>query len=218
MPDWPQTGDWLVLDGAGPTAAVGILNSDGWVELQTDIDRAGVLEFIPTQLRDMLNRRTMRIADFSGFIYGEGPGSTLGLRLVAMMLRAWTNDGRQPVLSFNHLQLALLAHVSVSGAVALAPWRRDRLHACGPLAADGSLPPLSDLAPDQLPAVTVPIQLGTRPFTIAFDVPVTDFPIQRLPATLAGHPLLLRKASKPAPYTPEPSEYARWEGQRHTAP
>ena len=79
---------WLLLDASFPQCLCGVLKGDGqWIAVHKG--QTGALKDLHNGIRLCLEQAGILLEDVSGFLYCEGPGSILGLRLAAMMLRTW---------------------------------------------------------------------------------------------------------------------------------
>jgi hypothetical protein len=107
-----QTGSsCLFLDASGLTTRVGIWREGRWLAYRES--GGGALEAIYTGVSAALKDAQTPWERLAGYIYVEGPGSVLGLRLTAMAIRTWqVDDGRRtggharPVWAYGGLQLA----------------------------------------------------------------------------------------------------------------
>lgn len=78
---------FLVLDAAMPEVQVALLGASGCLASFRSQDPA--LESLYQGIEQCLSEAKCELQDVGGFIYCEGPGGTLGLRVIAMTLRAW---------------------------------------------------------------------------------------------------------------------------------
>ncbi len=96
---------WLAIDASRAQCAVGVLSGDGrWLAFTPC--RGGALEGLREGVQAALGAAAMRIEEIDGFLYCEGPGSVLGLRLAAMMLRVWRTVpalAKKPVFAWRTL-------------------------------------------------------------------------------------------------------------------
>jgi hypothetical protein len=220
MPDSWHRGDWLVLDGAGPRCAAGWLRNGAWQELMVSDRDANVLDSIPAFVRHLCAVAGIPIDRFHGILYGCGPGSTLGLRLVAMMIQTWRLPApqmRQPpaLMVFNHLELTCtLLAPQHPDLLLLAPWRRDRLHACRCITSHSDHSnqiacQLHSIHPNDVADSAVLLLTGNRPPPPLPHIPVIEFPLRDLP-TLLPDAAPVRVAQQPVPYAPATATYAKW--------
>ena len=120
----------LVVDGSGTSVFVGLIGTDGeWV---SKISQASSpLESLFPSVKAVLNSTPYQISDVDSFIYCEGPGSILGLRLCAMAVQTWGHLCKLPVryFSYNSLELTaaliILDNPDVSNALLVSDWKKD---------------------------------------------------------------------------------------------
>ena len=79
----------LIIDGSGGSVFAGVLDSDRrWI---AKVQQEGApLEHLFPAIDRCLQSGGLRLSDVTGYIYCEGPGSVLGLRLCAMAIETWT--------------------------------------------------------------------------------------------------------------------------------
>src|SRR5256885_17025634 len=87
----------LVLDAASARVQVGVLSAGDASRWETSNEEAGVGVF------RCLEKLAVRPADCGAWLYCDGPGSVLGIRTVAMALRAWAVVEPRPVFGFSSL-------------------------------------------------------------------------------------------------------------------
>lgn len=100
----------LYVDAASPVVAVGLQTdplpeSTIWrhVEAKADVAMFQAAE-------ELLRNSALAVADLRAIVFCEGPGSLLGIRLAAMMIRTWSILPRKhPLVVFGYRSLQLLA-------------------------------------------------------------------------------------------------------------
>ena len=111
----------LVIDAASAVIQVGLLMPDGGARWETSPDEAGVGVF------ECLKRLEATPGHCAAFVFCDGPGSILGIRTVAMALRAWNVLNPRPMFAYS--SLALVAHALGRDDLAvIADARRDSWH------------------------------------------------------------------------------------------
>jgi len=121
----------LVVDGSSASVFVGLLDGSGEWLSQVYQRESAALEGLFPSVEAVLRTAQYRISEVHNFIYCEGPGSVLGLRLCAMALCTWGCLSELTVryLSYNSLQLcsALIAVESsgASDALLISDWKKD---------------------------------------------------------------------------------------------
>lgn len=88
----------LVTDCSCPGARVGILAETGWLAYKNKAGETGAVLF--EAVKEVLSETGLSLGQLAGFVYCEGPGSTLGIRINAMALRTWISLEDQPPLLF----------------------------------------------------------------------------------------------------------------------
>lgn len=77
----------LFLDASSPTVQVGVLYKNKWVGYFRSKEE--VLQSLFQGVEISLKMAGMELEEITGFAYCEGPGSLLGVRVVAMAIRGW---------------------------------------------------------------------------------------------------------------------------------
>ena len=119
----------FVIDGSGSTFFAGILNGqDQWL---AKIERPGApLEELFPAVEAALNEAGLDLSAVSSYLYCEGPGSVLGLRLCAMAIETWARLYPQSanLYKYNSLQLSALSLVNsnptLQDALIVSDWKK----------------------------------------------------------------------------------------------
>jgi tRNA threonylcarbamoyladenosine biosynthesis protein TsaB len=133
----------LVIDGSGSSVFAGLLQSgspkgqsvnksassaDHWL---AKIERPGApLEELFPAIEIALKEANVQLSDIQNYIYCEGPGSVLGLRLCAMAIETWVRLYPQSaqLFKYNSLQLCAVnlqhAHPELSNALIVSDWKK----------------------------------------------------------------------------------------------
>ena len=118
----------LVLDASAGTVFVGIVGPDEqWIARQQST--ANALEGLFASVEYCLQTAGMGIDSIRGFIYCEGPGSVLGLRLCAMAIETWRRIAPR-ASSLHRYTLQLCARLirrdapPASPALLLSDWKK----------------------------------------------------------------------------------------------
>ncbi|MGB0409669.1 MAG: hypothetical protein ACPGIC_06690 [Opitutales bacterium] len=119
----------LVVDGSSQHFFAGILNEKGeWLSRQTSPDPP--LESLFTSVDEVLKSCGLELESIRSYIYCEGPGSVLGLRLCAMAIEVWRrlSPSKTRLFSYNSLQLTA-AGISIEGlptqsALLISDWKK----------------------------------------------------------------------------------------------
>ncbi len=217
-------GPTLFLDAASPAITVGLRVGSGeeptW---QHTRDEAGVALF---RAVDRLTRtRGVAVADIRSVVFCEGPGSLLGVRLVAMALRTWAALPRTvPLEVFGYRSLELVAagllargrsgafHVVVDGR--RQTWNSLSIDAHGGFGAIRRRP-----AAEPFPADEPVFHPQGFPLWQALPAGVlgVDYNPTELPA-LAARFSLLRPVATPDAFMTEMPTYTEWTPEHPTRP
>jgi len=97
----------LVIDGSGSSVFAGVLGEEQQWLAQSTFSGAP-LEMLFPCVEDVLKAAKLALPELRSFIYCEGPGSVLGLRLCAMAIETWTRLYPQSAdyFAYNALQLS----------------------------------------------------------------------------------------------------------------
>lgn len=119
----------LVIDGSGSTVFAGVLDkNDRWLA-QVQREGAPLEDLFPT-IESALQEAGTHLNEISAYLYCEGPGSVLGLRLCAMAIETWTRlyPETAKLYKYNSLQLCALAllHDSpdLQEALLVSDWKK----------------------------------------------------------------------------------------------
>jgi tRNA threonylcarbamoyladenosine biosynthesis protein TsaB len=112
----------LVIDAASMRVQVGTFAADGTARWATQTEEAGIAVF------RCVERLGVELSSVRAFVFCEGPGSTLGIRTVAMAIRTWQMLSPRPCFAYG--SLALVAHALARPEITvIADARRDSWHA-----------------------------------------------------------------------------------------
>lgn len=127
-------GNTLVIDGSGSALFAGLLDAHGAWQA-TARRECTALEGLFPSVTDVLQAADLDLAAVDGYLYCEGPGSVLGLRLCAMAIETWRRlrPNAPPVYKYNSLQLAahqcLFDHPNLSNALIVSDWKKNAWNA-----------------------------------------------------------------------------------------
>ncbi len=119
----------LVIDGSGSSVFSSILgNGAKWLGIS---EQAGApLEELFHSVEKTLADAELTLADIRSYIYCEGPGSVLGLRLCAMAMETWSRMYPKSAnfYSYNSLQLSASAlkaeQPDLENALIVSDWKK----------------------------------------------------------------------------------------------
>lgn len=206
-----------MLDAASPRFVTGLwLSSDGqaaaWRETH---EEAGVGLFRTTE--DLLHAHGLKVTDLRTVIFCDGPGSLLGIRLVAMTLRTWMALPREvPLRLLTYRSLALVA------ADRLNEGAKPPFHVCSDarrntwnllhVTADGAFAEIQRCPAEELPHDGGPL-FHPDPFPHWQALPAGTLPApyrpEVLPALIGTFPLL-RETTAPDAFMIELPTYRTW--------
>ncbi len=212
----------MFLDASGLTARVGVWTNARWLAWRES--EAGALEAIYAGVSAVLAEAKTTWEKLAGYIYVEGPGSVLGLRLAAMAIRTWQVDDAQrksgpvrPVWACGSLHLAAATALAGGAVVPFSIFTDAR---------QGHWNLLMVASPDQaVLAASSVLEIGENdlPQGTRYHVPARKAPArapqyaERLRVSLREHPEvllipgLLRPVETAVPYGRAP-EYKKWAG------
>ncbi|MGF1450411.1 MAG: hypothetical protein ACFB20_13470 [Opitutales bacterium] len=216
----------LLLEASGPRVQVGVWAEGRWLAFA--VSEAPALECLTGLVADVLENARRSLADVGGFLYDEGPGAVLGLRLAAMAIRTWQAlpmHRQTPVFAFGALEVAcvLLRHKGISppyGLVTEAGLNRWLLQELGAATdtepADATpaarLVDASELATFSGSLYHLAQRKQWKPLPRAAEPISLD--LSGLPEWI-DNPRLTRLVDQPTPRLPAAKNYVKWSGQRH---
>ncbi|MFQ3223970.1 MAG: tRNA threonylcarbamoyladenosine biosynthesis protein TsaB [Lentimonas sp.] len=106
-PTPPPSAPTLVIDGSGSVVFAGVLDQDGKWLSKSELNGAPLESLFPA-VEATLEAAQLSLSDLRSFIYCEGPGSVLGLRLCAMAIETWSRLHPESAhyYAYNSLQLS----------------------------------------------------------------------------------------------------------------
>ena len=120
---------YLVIDCSSSNIFTGILDHKNQWKSQTRL-KGTVLENLFTAIEATIQDAGIKLNNLSGFIYCEGPGSVLGLRLCAMAIETWRRlyPKCNELFKYNSLQLNALVllqdNADVKDALIVSDWKK----------------------------------------------------------------------------------------------
>lgn len=212
----------LVIDGSSPCFFSGVLSSDGSWLASRKADKPALESLFKTVDAVLVDAR-LDLDRIQSFIYCEGPGSMLGLRLCAMAIETWRRLQPTPreMHAYNSLKLAaaLLVHKArlTKDALLISDWKKDTWNglkiSSGVL---GAVAPIcsADLADWQGPIYHLPARKGWQhPPEDAVEL---SYDPGSLPALL-GTPGLIQSTDGVELYNSGINSFQKWTPERHRA-
>ena len=131
--DNPDTNHSLVIDCSEGEVFCGLLGPSGqW--LSSKQSGPGALEALFPAVASVFHDAGKSLQSVDRFLYCQGPGSVLGLRLGAMAIETWCRLAQKQVerMSYNSLQLTaallLLDNKELDNALLLVDWKKNTWH------------------------------------------------------------------------------------------
>ncbi len=211
---------FLLLDASSPIVQVGLLQGEEWLAFRELEEEA--IDSIFAGTSACLEEVNMLLKEVDGFLFCEGPGSILGIRLAAMAINGWRSrpEHRQsPVFSFRSLEVAVALFKHKDESIPfhiVSEYRRDRWHLIS-VNEDGQCMDLTLVAAAALSELQGSVYCLPRrkngPAPPAF-IQARDYSLRELPLVL-NSANLLRHTDKPEAYLPEKPVYVKWDTKRH---
>ena len=209
----------LVIDTSSQTTFVGICHEGTWLSLQSSEEPA--LESLFLLLDKAFEEASLERSNIDTILYCAGPGSTLGVRLACMALRAWKSIGlfnNTPTYSYLSLPLtaaiAEIEHAPIHPFYVITELRKNAWNLLTVPAPSilGTIEEASEL-PDPTGHYFYFPQRRRNP-----DLPklTTEaaYSIEQLPKVI-DHPSLFIPTDTPAPWDIREPTYAKWTAERH---
>lgn len=119
----------LVIDCAGSNIFVGVLDHKNQWKSQISCEGTALENLFPS-VKAALKDASINLSNLSGFVYCEGPGSVLGLRLCAMAIETWRRlyPNSSELYKYNSLQLSSLIlledNADLKEALIVSDWKK----------------------------------------------------------------------------------------------
>ena len=211
----------LVLDASGLITQVGIVKQGHWLHWESQAEMA--LGGLYTGVKACLKATHTNLEDLEGFIFCEGPGSVLGIRLAAMMLRSWQAlppFSKKPIFRYSSLVIAakmVEKHPQVVYPCLLLSEARQREWNQILLSEPGKTGPIIVIPDTALPSLKGP--LWHIPQRKSWHSPPER--AQRLEynlephADIFNHPEIFDLTDEPNAFIAHPPEFKHWIPERH---
>ncbi len=205
-----------MLDASLPVVYAGLLDRDRWLALER---RAGApAEQLFPAVGDALRDAGKRLAELDGFVFCEGPGSILGMRVASLAVRAWRRRaaGVAPCLAYGNLAVlaASLLERGESPPFGVISDARRRHWNLLAVDCDGGIGRPRRVDDAALIAASEPLWRSPEGGVVR-PAPVPVRPLEYDLASAAPwfrRHGLLRPVENPEPLVLRPPEYARWRG------
>ncbi len=215
VPLGDRTGRYLVLDAGLPNVHAGVLCGEGWLALESR--RAPAVESLFECVEKCLDGSGTRLADLAGYLYCEGPGSILGMRIASMAIRSWRRfePGKvTPCYSYRNLEIlaaALLEDGTKPPFALFSDARRGHWNYLE-VGEQGCCQPVRRVTADELESSGVPLwQAEEPPASRAAPLParVLSYELAEAAPWFYRYPLL-RESGEPEPWVIREPEYRKW--------
>lgn len=211
----------LVIDASGNAVFVGLLHHQQWLASQRIETPA--LEGLFSAVDKVLTDARSSLDQVAAYIYSEGPGSVLGLRLCSMAIETWSRLYPQPAkrFAYNSLQLSAqlirIDYPEATEALLVADWKKGAWNAVkirsGTIGStevvdDEALKTWSDAFFHQ------PQRKGWQ--SPPSGATTVNYSPERLPEVLTGN-ALLRPTEGVELYSSGVNTFQKWTAERHRA-
>lgn len=210
----------LLTDCSAPGVRAGILGEHGWLAYVKLEGETGSKLF--KAVKQLLAETNLQLKELQSFVYCEGPGSTLGIRINSMALRTWTSISPivQTIYTYRSLEAA---------GMLIALERKD----------ENTFTVLSDLRKNSWNALRFDQETDSDEIRVASAEELSDWPETRYfikqrihsPGMPPGAELIdydlealgpqphflasLRKVEKPEIFQTTTTEFQKWTPNRH---
>lgn len=181
--------------------------------------------------RGALAALKVSVGQLDAVVYGEGPGSILGLRVAAVAVNTWAvlredDGGRLPLFAFNALSTVAatrLAGDKQAPFTVLSDFRKERwtaLTVAPDPCSKGAWSPISVVDAEAVRALSGGcFYLRQRKVWHEPPIPCTEvtFDIRQLPELAAQWPIL-RPVERAEPFVAEQPAFVKWTADRHRKP
>lgn len=208
----------MVLDASGSLLQTGIVQDGKWLSQACRLGDA--LEDLFTLCESCLDQAHMSLQDLRGYLFCEGPGSMLGIRIAAMAVNTWRclPELDHPLHAYRSMDLATLDIAAKEQIECLSlvsrlrrkayirtDWSKEKGFSDPYIAGDSEL----DKGSENLREL---ILKGSAVDSAPDSVP---YSIECLPQILSRAELPLYAIDSAAPFQIQKPEYQRWQGERH---
>lgn len=222
----------LLLDASGPSLQCGLWRNSHWLSFASHEGEA--LETLFALVETVCRQGEVPIAQMGGFLFCEGPGSLLGLRLAAMAVNTW-----RCLPPLHEKPLWVYRSLAAAGRVLAASPNRvgDESGSIPPAAFGGTIlmpfrgglwncshlrdPSQAIVATGDLPQCPKPwFGLPQRRHKGIWpqEVQLLEYNLASCPEIFASSDGWLIQSGQACAFVPEIPQYARWDGERHRAP
>ena len=210
--DFPSFRLPLVIDVSSPDIQVGIAHDQGWKGLIASSGQ--VMDCLLPTIDQLFKRHDGSFQQLDALFYCCGPGSTLGLRLAASVVKTllWEKEYKIPFFQYNALDLASCMTKKEPQSLQ-APFRMGRrIIRTGERAKVGK----KEIVDEQAAMQKYPQSLHLAgPRKIALEIPhdqILEYNLEKVKGLSDLYPLA-EATDQPVPYSPEPAKFVKWQGK-----
>ncbi len=213
-------GKSLVVDGSNTSVFTGLLGTDGsWIAKNSEA--TSPLEGLFPSVEKVLQFAQFKISDIRNFIYCEGPGSILGLRLCAMAIQTWGHLSKSTInyIAYNSLELTatlvIQDYPEVHQGLLISDWKKNAWNSIQ--LTEGKFSTITTIDDQSLndqkdkPLFYLPQRKGWQ--KVPQRASEIEYNPQRLPEALQ----LLKETKKVRLYASNMNLFKKWIPQRHRA-
>ena len=211
----------LLLDASALESQTGLLQGGQWLSFQRI--PGDTLETLFEGVSSCLQEACMELEQVDGFLYCEGPGSVLGIRLAAMALQGWKSlptHKSTPILTYRSLP-AIASLIQMQENLELpfhciAESGRDLWNLLS-LTADNWPGKLETVTSEKIEDLREPvfhIPMGRQKKTPPGNVKSYPYNIEEIPR-LMDREEILQLTDTPKVYRTHPNKYVKWSAKRH---
>lgn len=213
----------LFLDASSFLVQVGILSGNKWLGYFRSEEPA--LQSIFQGIEVCMQMAGLSFSGITGFAYCEGPGSLLGIRLVAMAIRGWKTQKDfkdAPVYAYNSFEVSLMlvkkVHNPEETYAVVSESRKGfwNILRSSENGKDGKVTEVSESDLGLLPgAIWLFKQKNLSAAEGDFQKMAFDYSLEECPEIFAQS-TLLRAVDEPDALFVRETEYVKWDSKRHS--
>lgn len=210
----------LVIDCSSHSVFVGLLGANReWLSQYTC--KSSPLEGLFPSVKEVLRSGQCPISEVRNFVYCEGPGSVLGLRLCSMAIQTWGHLFSPTVAYFSYNSLELMAALvildnpDINHGLLISDWKKDRWNSI--LVREGQAEKVLSIDDKTVndwregPLFYLPQRKGWQ--KIPEHAVTLDYAAHRLPIAMQ----LIKETKKIELYAANMNVFQKWVPQRHRA-
>ncbi len=215
MPTHRRNQTLLLLDASALETQTGLLRNGKWLAFHRSSGET--LEALFQGVSSCLSGAGLDFKDVEGFLYCEGPGSVLGIRLAAMALKGWRSlPGLKMAPIYAYRSLPAMAHLMQLQERNGPPFHCICEGGKGlwNLYSNGEMKTVSSEEIENLEEPVYLIPLGRNKESPPQNAEIRPYHLEELPTILTSE-ALFRRTETPEVYRTGANVYAKWSGQRH---